>query len=95
MQRKQSSITQLRGEVILVCGALCVQVLCPRTVQSEEEGIQKLNATFPTLERDMFPRITSSFFFFFLQTKLCDHYAKSIMNMKKSQRGGRCKEQLE
>lgn len=93
MQSKQSSITQLRGEAILVCGALRVQVLCPRTVQSEEEGIQKLNATFPTLERDMFPRITS--FFFFLQTKLCDHYAKSIMNMKRSQRGGRCKEQLE
>ena len=59
----------LEGRRYLSVG-LCVQVLCPRTVQSEEEGIQKLNATFPTLERNMFPRITSFFFFFFADEAL-------------------------
>ena len=63
-QSKQSQHhTAYRGGNTYVCGALCDQALCPRTVQSEEEGIQKLNAIFPTLEMDMFPRIT--FFFFF------------------------------
>ena len=75
-QSKQSQHhTAYRGGNTYVCGALCDQALCPRTVQSEEEGIQKLNAIIRTLEREMFPRIT--FFFFFCRLS-------SVITMQKA-----------
>ena len=65
------------------------RVLYPGTAPSENEGIQTLNSIFPTLERDVLSEVT------FLQTEICDHYARSNTNMKNSYRGGRCKEQFE